>query len=153
MTAIAQGGSVRNKLSRDLTQPKLGLSEAVADKIFNTADAIIHNGADISYLKSYRSLKAANFEATSKLIQLALGRHIPFHFLSTAGVTFFSQRAVFGEESVSSYLPPGDGLDGYTSSKWASERYLEKIHVGSGSPLPFIGQAASLMRMPRKLSS
>lgn len=110
----------------------MGLSEAGADKIFNTADAIIHNGADVSHLKSYHSLKAANFEATSKLIQLALGRHIPFHFASTAGVTFFSQRAVFGDESVSSYLPPADGPDGYTSSKWASERYLEKIHDRSG---------------------
>ncbi|KAJ5740883.1 Acetyl-CoA synthetase-like protein [Penicillium malachiteum] len=119
----------------DLTEPNLGLSEADADNIFNTADAIIHNGADVSHLKSYRSLKPANFEATSKLIQLALGRHIPFHFVSTAGVTFFSQRAVFGEESVSSYLPPTDGLDGYTSSKWASERYLEKIHDRFGLPI------------------
>ncbi|KAJ5516813.1 polyketide synthase/peptide synthetase [Penicillium freii] len=119
----------------DLTQPKLGLSDADADRIFNTADAIIHNGADVSHLKSYRSLKAANFEATSELIQLALGRHIPFHFVSTAGVTFFSQRAVFGEESVSSYPPPADGLDGYTSSKWASERYLEKIHDCFGLPI------------------
>ncbi|KAJ5970419.1 polyketide synthase/peptide synthetase [Penicillium vulpinum] len=119
----------------DLTHPKLGLSDAEAETIFSTADAIIHNGADVSHLKSYRSLKAANFEATSKLVELALGRHIPFHFVSTAGVTFFSQRAVFGEESVSSYLPPTDGLDGYTSSKWASERYLEKIHDRSGLPI------------------
>ncbi|KAJ5998041.1 AMP-binding enzyme [Penicillium canescens] len=57
--------NVRNEWSRILTQPKLGLSEADADMIFNTADAIIHNGPEVSYPKSYRSLKAANFEATS----------------------------------------------------------------------------------------
>ncbi|CAI7584332.1 unnamed protein product [Penicillium glandicola] len=38
-------------------------------------------------------------------------------------------------ESMSSYLPPANGLNGYTSSKWASERYLEKIHDRFGLPI------------------
>jgi len=44
----------------DLTHPHLRLSEETARQIFGHADAITHNGADVSFLKSYVTLRTAN---------------------------------------------------------------------------------------------
>lgn len=40
----------------DLTKPRLGLTEQVAASIFHETDVVIHNGVDISHLKSYPTL-------------------------------------------------------------------------------------------------
>ncbi|KAK1983037.1 hypothetical protein LZ30DRAFT_789484 [Colletotrichum cereale] len=114
----------------DLTLPRLGLSTDKAQSIFSTADIIIHNGADVSHLKSYRTIKSANVGSTQELVKLILehGRPIPFHFVSTAGVSVYSGLETFGEVSVAPFPPPTDNSDGYTASKWASERFLERVH-------------------------
>jgi hybrid polyketide synthase / nonribosomal peptide synthetase ACE1 len=43
----------------DLVLPRLGMSGDEAPSVFE-ADVIIHNGADMSYLKTYATLRAAN---------------------------------------------------------------------------------------------
>ncbi|CAI7602234.1 unnamed protein product [Penicillium pancosmium] len=40
----------------DLGSPRLGLSVADAAMIFHLADIVIHNGADVSFMKTYQSL-------------------------------------------------------------------------------------------------
>ncbi|KAK1594656.1 AMP-binding enzyme [Colletotrichum navitas] len=114
----------------NLTLPRLGLSTNMARYIFSTADIIIHNGADVSHLKSYRTIKSANVGSTQELVKLSLehGRPIPFHFVSTAGVSLYSGLETFGEVSAAPFPPPTDNSDGYTASKWASERFLERVH-------------------------
>ncbi|KAK1991925.1 AMP-binding enzyme [Colletotrichum falcatum] len=114
----------------DLTLPRLGLSTDEAHSIFSTADVIIHNGADVSHLKSYRTIKSANLGSTQELVKLTLesGRPIHFHFVSTAGVSLYSGLDAFGEVSSAPFPPPTDNSDGYTASKWASERFLERVH-------------------------
>lgn len=111
----------------DLTLPRLGLSEEESRKLFNEVDAIIHNGADVSHLKSFQTLRSANLDSTRELVRMSLPRLIPIHYISTAGVALFSEKDTFGEISAAPYPPPIDGSDGYTASKWASERYLEKV--------------------------
>lgn len=41
----------------DLSLPRLGLSEAAFTSLSALADAIIHSGADVSFLKSYTSIR------------------------------------------------------------------------------------------------
>ncbi|EFQ34698.1 AMP-binding enzyme [Colletotrichum graminicola] len=121
----------------DLTLPRLGLSTEMAQLIFSVADVVIHNGADVSHMKSYQTIKSANFGSTQELVKITLEqkRLIPFHFVSTAGVSLYSGLETFAEVSAAPYPPPTDNSDGYTASKWASERFLERIHSLTGLPV------------------
>ncbi|KAK7961767.1 Hybrid PKS-NRPS biosynthetic cluster [Apiospora aurea] len=149
----------------DLGLPRLGLSEEDAASIFREADLVIHSGADVSYLKTYKSLRKCNVGSTMELAELCLGRIIPFHYISTASIEYIvaehlvapgsaqasemnaaaslegqgSQRRPFGfgPESAAPYppnLPVSEGgsatvghARGYVASKWASERFLERV--------------------------
>lgn len=113
--------------SGDLSLPNVGLSTTAAIDIFEQADVVIHNGADVSHLKAFQTLKRANLESTKELVKLCLPRRIPFHYISTAGVALRSGLEEFGEASVTPYVTPASDSDGYTASKWCSERFLEKI--------------------------
>ena len=129
----------------DLTLPRLGLPEQLASTIFSEADAIIHNGADVSHLKSYKTLRPANLESTKELAKLSLPRRIPLHYISTAGVALFSVKETFEEVTARSTLPPTDGSDGYNASKWASERYLERVNEQYHHPI-WIHRSSSIIR-------
>ncbi|TLD24274.1 hypothetical protein PspLS_06996 [Pyricularia sp. CBS 133598] len=48
----------------DLANDRLGLSTSDAELIFSTADVVLHNGCDVSHMRSYASLKPANYGAT-----------------------------------------------------------------------------------------
>ncbi|KAI8952323.1 hypothetical protein F4801DRAFT_599996 [Xylaria longipes] len=109
----------------DLALPQLGLAELEASQIFAEANVVIHNGADVSFMKSYKSLKPSNLESTKELVRLSVPHQLSFHYISTASVTHLTGQESFERSSVSAYLPvPGDG---YIATKWASERYLEKV--------------------------
>ncbi|KAA6407229.1 MAG: hypothetical protein FRX48_09031 [Lasallia pustulata] len=131
----------------DLTLPRLGLPEQLANTIFQEADAIIHNAADVSHLKSYQTLRSANVQSTKELVKLCLPRRIPLHYISTAGVALFAVREIFEEVTARSTPPPTDGSDGYTASKWASERYLERVNEQYGQPV-WIHRPSSIVRPP-----
>ncbi|KAI1819734.1 PKS-NRPS hybrid [Xylaria intraflava] len=111
----------------DLGLPGLGLSEEELSKIFSEADAIIHNGTDVSFVKSYHSLQPANVEATKELVRLSLPYQTSFHYISTAAVANLTGQDSWEQRSVGGFLPPA-GADGYLSTKWVSERYLEKVN-------------------------
>lgn len=124
---------------------RLGLSEQEAVRIFGEADVIVHNGADVGHLKTFQTLKRANLQSTKELVKMSLPRRIPFHYISTVGVTVFSGKEIFGETSAASYPPPTDGSDGYTASKWSSERYLEKVNDNFHLPVS-IHRPSSIVR-------
>lgn len=124
----------------DLSSPRLGLSAADARAIFSIPHlAVIHNGAEVSHLKSYHSLRISNVHSTKQLVHLALAHHRPsssrvsFHYVSTAGVAHLaSSEDAFPETTVRPYPPPRDGSDGYVAAKWASEIFLEKAAARFG---------------------
>lgn len=122
----------------DLGLEDLGLSAADTDRIFTTADAIIHNGADVSFMKTYQSIRRTNVEATKQLVRLSAQRRqrgrIPFHFVSSAAVTQLTPLDEFGEQSVAAY-PPTAAADGYVTAKWVSERHLEHAAERHGVPV------------------
>lgn len=142
----------------DLAAPQLGLDDTTATSVFSSADRIIHNGADTSHFKTYRSLRGSNLQATKEITSLALrfggGRKVPIHFVSTASVLQYSGLESFGEESAAAYPPPPSALDGYSATKWASERYLEKLYEVSGRSWPiWVHRPTSVQRPADEESS
>ncbi|KAF3392622.1 Polyketide synthase-nonribosomal peptide synthetase [Penicillium rolfsii] len=119
----------------NLGSPRLGLSDSDAFSIFQTADIVIHNGADVSFMKSYQSLKLTNVASTVELVKLALPRRVPFHFISSASVARFASTDSFGEVSVASFPPPAIPQDGYATAKWVCEVYLERVNQSQGLPV------------------
>ena len=128
----------------DLSLPRCGLSEAEASSIFDSAEAIIHNGADVSFLKTYQSLKLPNLVSTKELVKLSLPRKIPFHFISTATVGQLNGTDTLDLVSMAAFPPPPGYNDGYAASKWASEVFLEKAHAQLGLPV-FIHRPSSVL--------
>ncbi|KAI1495559.1 hypothetical protein F5X99DRAFT_415001 [Biscogniauxia marginata] len=95
----------------DLAAPRLGLSEDDFTSLSENIDMIVHIGVSRSFLDSYQLLRGPNFESTKTLVNLAAPRRIPIHFFSSGSVMNIGG-------------PSTSGSEGYTASKWASEKYL-----------------------------
>lgn len=128
----------------DLSKQHFGLKDSVLESILSHSDVVIHNAADVSFMKSYHSLRLINVSATKTLALLAQAHRIPFHYISTSGVAHLSGLNEFAEVSAAAYPPPTDGSDGYVASKWASEVYLEKLNAATGLPI-WIHRPSSIM--------
>lgn len=121
----------------DLSHPQLGLGEHDVMELFSDPGvAVIHNGADVSFLKPYEALRAPNVLATQELARLCLSSPFspppPLHYVSTAGVGVLglasSQDGIVRPVSLAAHQPGKDNapaVDGYVASKWASEVMLE----------------------------
>ncbi|KAK7973237.1 hypothetical protein PG988_007371 [Apiospora saccharicola] len=155
--STAHGGKV-DTYEGDLTAPRLGLSTYDARQIFSEADCIIHCGAQVSHSQSYRSLRLPNMHSTRELISMCVSmgrRRIPTHYISTAQVGVFyaanTSRRGFPEVSLAACAPPQDtgSFEGYLGTKWASERFLERLHhesaPGGGWPV-FIHRPTMISR-------
>ncbi|KAI0553028.1 NAD(P)-binding protein [Xylaria curta] len=133
----------------DLAHPLLGLTEQEAEVIFLEADVVVHNAADTSHLKHYVDVQAANVGSTVALARLCLGRQIPFHYISSAGL------GIYHEKSSTAGFPPGpivvppekipDGSFGYACSKYACERFLERMSEEYGMRI-FIHRPSTIIR-------
>ncbi|KAL6689954.1 polyketide synthase [Trichoderma pleuroticola] len=112
----------------DLGDRNLGLSSSEWKGLVARADVVVHNGADVSFMKTYRSLRRPNVLSTRYLAEMALARSIPFHFVSTASVASFYSGKQLPETSVQGLDNlPKDGRNGYAASKWMSEALLESL--------------------------
>ncbi|MFI9175880.1 amino acid adenylation domain-containing protein [Streptomyces lincolnensis] len=108
----------------DLARPRLGLEEALFAELARTCGAIVHNGATVSIMREYSTLRAANTESTRDLLRMAAVRSTPLHFVSTLSV---APPIGLAPEVPETFLPPHPGLRyGYQQSKWAAERLLEQ---------------------------
>jgi thioester reductase-like protein len=137
--------------SGDLSQPRLGLGEDEARLLLADAAAVIHNGADVSFMKTYETLRDINVGSTQQLVQLCLeatGGPVPIHFVSTAGVgaVLVAEAVQKGQgasalqlkrKSLELHPPPRTSglVDGYVASKWTSEVVLEKTSKATGLPV------------------
>ncbi|KAK4199185.1 putative hybrid NRPS/PKS enzyme [Triangularia verruculosa] len=132
----------------DLRDPNLGLSPVITQQIFTpssptTKTVIIHNGADINFLRPYPVLRPANFLSTKTLVRFMLKYSNPisaspptFHFISTAGVAQLGTSDLYEEPLfLHQHQPPDPTANGYVLSKYASEQYLHNAHLASGLPI------------------
>jgi len=118
----------------NLAKPQLGLSAGDFRRLSQTADVIIHLGADVNHLKSYEAMRAANVVSTQTLLAMATPRNIPVHFVSSSSVAMLQKGTPeLAEVPPSSISPPGDveslmkSALGYAASKWVGEMLLENV--------------------------
>lgn len=139
----------------DLSTPLLGLSEDEFQTLSGQADVILHMGAARSFWDNYNILRPSNFHSTKELIKLAAPRRVPIHYISSGGVLRRRDTGRLARDAVSAanHLPPTDGTDGYTATRWASERILERSAADLGVP-SFVYRcplAATQERAPQEL--
>ena len=108
----------------DLSEPRLGLSEAQLDGLAERVEAVFHNGGIVNFTWGYDRFRDANVRGTEWVLRLACrGRPKPVHFVSTLGV--FMTPEWFGKAVTEDDVPVGERIpDGYTQSKWVAERLV-----------------------------
>ena len=117
-------------LAGDLEQPRLGLTETHWRQLEQRVDTIWHNAAITSVVRGYASLRAGNLLATRALVELAVARRIPFHYVSTIAVADAQQDRLHED-----FVAWHDGLlDGYQQTKWGAEKVLQSA-LEQGCPV------------------
>ena len=111
----------------DLSKKRLGVSDDTFETLSREIQAIYHSGASISLIHPYSTLYEANVKGTEELLRIAAKYRLkPFHFISTLDV--FQASGSFSSEPIteSSPLKAADAVkfDGYTKSKWVSEKMV-----------------------------
>lgn len=119
----------------DLGSPRLGLTKSQAESVFISAEAVIHAGADVSFMKTYKSLKLLNVASLRELVHLSAPYRLPLHFVSSAGVARLSGLDAFGPQSIAPYAPSRSNPEGYIAAKYVSEVLLEKAAQKLGFPV------------------
>jgi len=111
----------------DITQPRLGLSSAVYERIDLEFGALVHNAANVNHVMDYESLARDNVEPIFECLRLCEGRSKKvFNFVSTLSAS--SSLSADGRvlEQPAAQTPPIYIKNGYNLSKWVGERILER---------------------------
>jgi thioester reductase-like protein len=107
----------------DLAEPHLGIGEAAFQRLAESIDAIVHNGALVNYVRTYDALRPANVGGTWELLRLAMTSHRKaFHLVSSTFIYGWSTLPVVGEWDANEAM---SGLDfGYSQTKWVAEQLV-----------------------------
>jgi thioester reductase-like protein len=105
----------------DLAEPHLGIGETAFQRLGESVDAIVHNGALVNYVRTYDALRPANVVGTHELLRLAMTAHRKtFHLVSSTFIYGWSTLPVVGEWDANEEM---SGLDfGYSQTKWVAEQ-------------------------------
>ncbi len=109
----------------DISQPRLGLSEANFAQLAQQVDSIYHSAAVLNYILPYAALKKPNVLGTQEILRLACqSKTKPVHYVSSVAV--FESPTYAGQ-----VLTESDPLDstegmfiGYSHSKWVAEQIV-----------------------------
>ncbi len=105
-------------LKGDLRAHGLGLSQADVDRLRAHVDFVLHVGAEVNHVKSYRGLRDANVEGTAEVARLAIDLGgLPMIYVSTIDVARGETGDVVPETT------------GYAQSKWVAERQLARARA------------------------
>jgi thioester reductase-like protein len=107
----------------DLAEPALGIGEAEFQRLADSIDTIVHNGALVNYVRTYDALRPANVEGTRELLRLAMTTHRKtFHLVSSTFIYGWAIKPVVGEWDANEEM---FGLDfGYSQTKWVAEQLV-----------------------------
>ncbi|PHH70627.1 hypothetical protein CDD80_5882 [Ophiocordyceps camponoti-rufipedis] len=108
----------------DLTLPRLGLDVSRWDTLSTTVDVVIHNGARVHFVASYRLLEAANVSSTLELLKLT-GK-IRIVYVSTARRRDPSEES---DEEVALELAGNDDVTAYSQTKFVAEALVRRAAV------------------------
>ncbi|KAK6359052.1 hypothetical protein TWF696_000222 [Orbilia brochopaga] len=113
----------------------LGLDPAKVALLTDLVDTIYHVDSEVSLLKNYQDIRAANLGSVHFLIKLArAGKTKSIHYLSTWGVphlqswntTQLEGEIRRDEKDMENMLPGADSTLGYLKCRWACEAVLLK---------------------------
>lgn len=107
----------------DLAEPALGIGEEAFQRLGESVDAIVHNGALVNYVRTYDALRPTNVAGTHELLRLAMTAHRKtFHLVSSTFIYGWSTEPVVGEWDANATM---SGLDfGYSQTKWVAEQLV-----------------------------
>ena len=107
----------------DLAEPHLGIGAAAFQRLADSVDAIVHNGALVNYIRTYDALRPANVVGTHELLRLAMTtRRKTFHLVSSTFIYGWSVKPVVGESDANAEM---NALDfGYSQTKWVAEQLV-----------------------------
>lgn len=112
-------------VSGDLGQPRLGIEYDLYQKLADSVDMVIHNGAVLNFILPYRQLKRVNVTGTAEALRFACtGRAKYFHYISSYSVydnpSCFQRRVTEDDP-----LESSDGYFlGYSETKWVAEKLV-----------------------------
>ncbi|CAO2651210.1 Nn.00g095070.m01.CDS01 [Neocucurbitaria sp. VM-36] len=121
----------------DLEKPNLGLAADTWNKLADSVDVVIHNGALVHWVLPYSRLRGANVVSTmTALAMCAVGKPKNFGLVSSTSVLDTDYFVKLSEKSLAeggTGVPEADDLEGarkglgtgYGQSKWAAE-YLTR---------------------------
>jgi thioester reductase-like protein len=105
----------------DLAEPALGIGEEAFQRLAQSVDGVVHNGALVNYVRTYDALRPTNVIGTQELLRLAMtGHRKTFHLVSSTFIYGWSTEPVVGEWDANAAM---SGLDfGYSQTKWVGEQ-------------------------------
>ncbi|MDR1236594.1 MAG: amino acid adenylation domain-containing protein, partial [Holosporaceae bacterium] len=111
----------------DLSKPNLGISPDTYEMLCETADCILHCGAQVHHLYNYEMLRADNVAGTLEIMAIASrGKNKHVHFVSTlSAVVGSSSDKIIEDFPSENDFVPGE-MSGYAQTKLASEIILGK---------------------------
>ena len=130
-------GSRLETLVGDLEKPDFGLSPDTWNKLADSVDVVIHNGALVHWVLPYSRLRGPNVSSTMTALALcAVGKPKQFGLVSSTSVLDADYFVKLSEKSLAeggTGVPESDDLEaarkglgtGYGQSKWAAE-YLTR---------------------------
>lgn len=125
----------------DLSKPRLGLDEATIQELRGCVSDIIHSGAHLNFIASYRTLRAENVEAALALVEeFCAPAGIHLHHVSSVGVMTGEG---FPDElsETKSYLDDKvELIGGYSQSKWVADQGLYQLQL-QGWPISVLRPA------------
>ncbi|MCF3933897.1 SDR family NAD(P)-dependent oxidoreductase [Acuticoccus sp. M5D2P5] len=147
--AASEVGNTIEVWQGDFSSPDLGITPAQWKTLEDEVDVILHNGADVSFVKGYQEMREGNVLSVRRLLDLAAKKgDKAFHFVSTLRVyaRLDQIETTRINEGVDPLLPPEDE-GGYVQTKWASDMYAtaarEKgVPVGIYRPSFVIGRTS-----------
>ncbi|OBJ51342.1 non-ribosomal peptide synthetase, partial [Mycobacterium sp. 1423905.2] len=128
-------------IAGDKSEPNLGLTEAVWQRLADTVDLIVDSAALVNAVLPYQELFGPNVAGTAELIKIALTTRLkPYTYVSTGDVGAQIDSAVFTEDADIRVISPtrsvnGRLANGYGNSKWAGEVLLREAHDLCGLPV------------------
>lgn len=120
----------------DLSKTNFGLTDDDFSLLAEKIDLIIHNGADVNFVASYKALKNINVNSIFDIIKLSTCKKLkPVHFVSTLAVFNAPERYQHPLLKESDSLDTPDNLfSGYAQCKWVVEKILNAAK-GGGIPI------------------
>lgn len=111
----------------DISQPRLGLSDEVYERLDREFGTLVHNAANVNHVQDYATLARDNVAPILECLQLCEGRHKKiFNFVSTLSASSAVASDGYVLEQPAAATPPIYIKNGYNLTKWVAERILRR---------------------------